>query len=59
MKKSHFTTPRTMDDAVWHPWGAAIEKPAEEPAFGFWDCVLLIVTVIVLATIVFKLVGVL
>ena len=28
MKSSYFQTPRTMDEAVWHPWGAAVEIPA-------------------------------
>ena len=27
MKSSYFQTPRTMDEAVWHPWGAAVEIP--------------------------------
>lgn len=26
MKPSHFTTPRTMSDATWQPWGEAIER---------------------------------
>ena len=29
MKSSYLQTPRTMDEAVWHPWGAAIEMPAQ------------------------------
>jgi hypothetical protein len=26
MKPSHFTTPRTMDDATFYAWGAAVQR---------------------------------
>jgi hypothetical protein len=40
MKPSHFTTPRTMDDGVWMPGGAPIQRPHHQ-GLGFWDFVLL------------------
>lgn len=42
MKSSYFQTPRTMDEAVWHPWGASIEIPSasKNNAYDIVICVL-------------------
>lgn len=49
MKRSHFTTPRSMDEATWYPWGAAIEKPYKGERLGFWDYVLLVFSVAIVS----------
>jgi hypothetical protein len=53
MKASHFKTPRTMEEGTWHPWGASIERPLEEPPIGFWDVVMILAAVAVLSAAVF------
>lgn len=46
MKSSYFQTPRTMDEAVWHPWGAAIEVPVE-PQANVYDVVISVLAFVV------------
>ena len=41
MKPSHFTTPRTMEDAVFQPWGQAIYA-SETRRYDWQDRVVLI-----------------
>jgi len=47
MKKSHFTTPRTMEEGVWHPWGAAIEKPYKGESLGLLDYLLFALSAVI------------
>lgn len=42
-----------MEEATWHPWGASIERPLEEPAFGVWDVALILAAVAILSAAVF------
>lgn len=34
MKRSHYTTPRTMNESTWQPWGAAVERPYPRTRFA-------------------------
>lgn len=40
MKPSHFTTPRTMDEATFYAWGASIHR--DPPAKMEWQDKLII-----------------
>lgn len=55
LKPSHFTTPRTMDEACFIPAGAAIERCETHGAFHhsdkivLWGCVFAVACLAVLA----------
>jgi len=56
MKSSYLQTPRTMDEAVWHPWGAAIE--VQTPAKGHvYDVVVYLLSFAVACTTIYILVA--
>lgn len=45
MKPSHFTTPRTMSEATFYSWGAALELEPK-PTMDWQDKVAIIASVI-------------
>jgi len=51
MKPSYFQTPRTMDEAVWHPWGATIEISSKPKTniydFVFWFLALVVICAVI------------
>ena len=51
MKSSYFQTPRTMEEAVWHPWGAAIEVPVTSKVNAYDTIIFVLAIVIVCMTI--------
>lgn len=46
MKPTHLKTPRTIDEGIWIPGGAAIEIPYK-PKLGFWDYVLFGLSIVI------------
>ena len=47
MKPSHFTTPRTMDEATFYPGGAAIEIPSIYSRASAWSIAVSIAAVVI------------
>lgn len=53
MKPSHFTTPRTMEDATFQPWGQAIHGSDKRPfdkqdVQVMWACAIAAVATVVI-----------
>ena len=51
MKPSHYTTPRTMADAVWQPWADPLDFPHERSPWRWRDLLRAVVCVAALALI--------